>query len=353
MGYGGGEADPKRAITGNMTALIKYERLEAIGLWRENGDAQRREVIVSFGAASLVLSDKNDMPLAHWSLAAVRVVGKSGEHVIFAPDKDADETVEIDDPLMVEAIGKVRDRLTKRQSHPGRLRWVLGAVLVPAVIGFLWFGLPVLAAQYATRVTPAAKQEQIGAALMAQTNRLTGQPCDGGLARGALGRFQDWLVGDEYRIYVVDLGARFSTHLPGNRILINRILLEEYAGPEVAAGFVLMEKALATENPPLPELFSQLGTGATLGFLANGALDPEKLAEYAEGHLSAPMRRPSDQGLLALFAGAKLTSAPFAYALDSTLDSTRVLVEGDPVKQGYRPRLSDGDWIALQTICSG
>ena len=35
-----------------MTALRKYARLEASGLWRSGADAQRRDVIVSIGDAS-------------------------------------------------------------------------------------------------------------------------------------------------------------------------------------------------------------------------------------------------------------------------------------------------------------
>ncbi|HEX9857058.1 MAG TPA: hypothetical protein VGA75_01800, partial [Paracoccaceae bacterium] len=55
-----------------MTALKKYQKLESPGLWRDTPDAQRREVVVNFGEASLVLSDpRNDSALSHWSLPAV------------------------------------------------------------------------------------------------------------------------------------------------------------------------------------------------------------------------------------------------------------------------------------------
>ena len=54
-----------------MTALKKYARLEATALWRAGPDVQRREVIVSIGDATLVISDLKDQALTHWSLAAV------------------------------------------------------------------------------------------------------------------------------------------------------------------------------------------------------------------------------------------------------------------------------------------
>ena len=55
-----------------MTALNQYQRLEAAGIWRETPQAQARDVIVSFGDATLVLTDpRSEVPLAHWSLPAV------------------------------------------------------------------------------------------------------------------------------------------------------------------------------------------------------------------------------------------------------------------------------------------
>jgi len=335
-----------------MTALKQYERLEAIGLWRESAEAQRREVVVSFGAASLVLSDQNDMPLAHWSLAAVRVVNNGALPVIFAPDADADETLEIDDPLMVEAIAKVRESLSTQARNPGRLRWLITAMILAVVVGFSVWGLPSMSAQYATRVMPAAQQQQIGQALLAEVSRMTGQPCNDALGVKSLDKLRDWLLGEGYHLYVVDMGARFSVHLPGKVILLNRVLVEEYAGPEVAAGFVLMELAHAREHLDMEQMFSHLGSLATLGFLVNGTISKQGLAEYVKARLSGPINRPQDKTLLALFAKAGLTSSPFAHALDNTLKTTRGLVDNDPVKVDYQPRLEDGDWIALQGICS-
>lgn len=53
-----------------MTALAKYLRLEATGLWRESRDASPREVVVAFGNATLTLKDLADAPLGHRALAA-------------------------------------------------------------------------------------------------------------------------------------------------------------------------------------------------------------------------------------------------------------------------------------------
>ena len=63
----------KAAEKAHMTALKGYERLECTGLWRSGPAIQRREVVVSCGQATLILTDMQNRPLAHWSLAAVDV----------------------------------------------------------------------------------------------------------------------------------------------------------------------------------------------------------------------------------------------------------------------------------------
>ena len=59
-----------------MTALDRYVRLEAVGLWREAPDAPPREVVVSFGKTTLLLTDLDERPLGHWALAGVSVLGQ-------------------------------------------------------------------------------------------------------------------------------------------------------------------------------------------------------------------------------------------------------------------------------------
>lgn len=54
-----------------MTALDKYVRLESGGLWRADANAQRRDVGISFGDATLVIADTAGRPVAHWSLPAI------------------------------------------------------------------------------------------------------------------------------------------------------------------------------------------------------------------------------------------------------------------------------------------
>ena len=54
-----------------MTVLAKYQRLEAEGIWRADPEAQRQDVIVAIGEATLTISAANGTALAHWSLPAI------------------------------------------------------------------------------------------------------------------------------------------------------------------------------------------------------------------------------------------------------------------------------------------
>ena len=333
------------------TALRQYQRLESLGLWKESEDQQRREVVVSFGAASLVLSDANGKPLTHWSLAAVRTLRAGVLPALYAPDTDSSEVLEIEDEAMVEAIARIRARIRKSGPHPGRLRWLVAGAMAAVIAILLFVWLPRVSADYAARVMPAAKSEEIGEDLLAEATRLSGQPCLASEATDALHRFERWLLPPGGKVHVVDLGARFSSHLPDGQILLNRLLFEEYAGPEVAAGFVLMEHALMQQNNPMRGLFHHIGTRATLSFLANGNLPENALAAYARERLTAPMELPSAALLVPQFARTDLTVGPFAHALDPTGAATAELIAADPIAQGYAPGIDDADWITLQSIC--
>src|SRR5690606_10694329 len=88
-----------------MTALTKYQKLECTGLWRDAPDAQRREVVVNFGEASLTMSDpRSELALSHWSLPAVERMNPGEMPALYAPGPEADETLELDDPDMIAAL---------------------------------------------------------------------------------------------------------------------------------------------------------------------------------------------------------------------------------------------------------
>lgn len=336
-----------------MTALKQYQRLESLGVWRERPDAQRRDVIVKFGDASLVMSDRNERALAHWSLAAVTRTNPGQMPAIFTPDAEATETLEIDDTTMIEAIEKVRQLINRRRPQPGRLRSGLLATALAAVAAILVFWMPEALIRHTVAAVPNATRDAIGRTLLTDIGRIAGQPCRTDRGALALSHMAERLLGAEgWRIVVLPGGVRTAALLPGRIILVNRALVEDFETPEVVAGFVLREAARRERTDPLDALLREAGSLTALRLLTTGAVPRDVLSDYAERTLATPPPAPAIGDVLARFTAARVPSTPYAYAIDISGEATLPLIEADPMRGTIaEPVLTDADWVSLQGIC--
>ncbi len=338
-----------------MTALRQFEKLEASGLWRETDASKRREVFVSFGNTSLVIRDKTDAPLAHWSLPAVVRLNPGLSPALYAPHSEASETLEIEDATMTGAIETVLGAIARKRPHPGRLRlWIfLGILAIIAALGRFW--LPDALQRHTLRVVPPETRVEIGGLLLDEITRLTGRQCSTRAGNRALTRLEARLLSNPNgRIRILPDGIAKSISLPGGLILLNRKLVEDNEQPEVAAGYVLVETLRARADNPLAALLRHAGGLASFRLLTTGHLDPATLKDYASHLLTVPGILPADEVLLAGFAKAGFASTGLAYDIDSTGETTLPLIEADPFRnRSYPPLLSDADWVSLQGICGG
>ncbi len=362
-----------------MTALDRYQRLESTGLWQPPpesaapltgeapsphgqtgtpGKPQRREVIVSFGKATLVLSDKGGRALTHWSLAAIDRLNPGLAPALFSPDGGSSETLEIDDPDMIDAIEKVRAAIRRRHPHPGRLRRMLlwGALAVVLALAVFW--LPDALIRKTASIVPPAKRAEIGQALLDDIARIAGTPCTSPFGNSALAALSRRLAlpGEPLpRIVVVPDGVATSAHLPGGIILLNRALIEEHETPDVPAGFVIAEQLRMQARDPLLELLDTVGLRPTLRLLTTGDLDDATLAGYVESLLTRPQAPVAPLRLLDRFARLGVRITPYAFALDITGETTLGLIEADPFRSRPPdvPVLDDDTWVSLQGICGG
>lgn len=341
-----------RAVS-KMTALSKYDRLEATGLWRINPSEQRREVVVSIGDATLIISDINDTALTHWSLAAVEKAIFSDEVAIFFPDGDPEETLELafSEKEMIEAIDILRQAVLRTRPHPGRVRW-LGAGLtlfMITVLTFLW--LPGALVDHALRVVPAVKEAEIGKALLKRIERVSGPSCWTSAGSSGLRALAERTSVDS--VVVLPGGVREALALPGGTILINRSLIEEFDEPDVAAGYLLAEKVRNSLSPPLRQLLESAGIRVTAKLLTTGQIPEWALDAFAEAQLASPtILLPADI-LLPIFADANISSTPFALTQKNSDDKTKKLIKYDPI--GASPTamiMRDADWLQLQVICA-
>lgn len=337
-----------------MTALPQYDRLEAPGIWRETPEAQRREVIVSFGDATLVIADdRSARALAHWSLPALVRRNPGARPAIYAPSYEPGEELEIADDTLIDAIEKVRAAIEARRPHPGRLRrisrLVAGAVVVLGAV--LW--LPGALVDQAARVVPAAKRAEIGRRVLDDLARTTGVPCHSAAGDKALAALAARLHGTS-EIVVVPHALDWARVLPGGVVALGQNTLTGPDTPEVAAGAVIAAQLAQGGEAPVHALLKWAGMGAALRLLTTGDLPADTVRGYGAVLLAEAPPEPDTEALLMAFQGAGVSSTPYAYARDPSGESVLGLIEADPFKGAPAPRpvLEDAEWLALKDICS-
>lgn len=311
-----------------MTVLSKYQRLECPGIWHPAADAQRQDVSVSLGKASLIIMDANDTALAHWSLPAVERTNPGVRPALYRPGADADELLELDDDTMIDAIRTVGRALGRARARPGRVRRaVLGlSLLALAGLGVWW--LPDALTRHTASLMPAGLRGEIGQRLLREIEPYAGRPCTGRAGLAALSALNDRILpGEGWSIVVLPGGPAASAHLPGRMILLRRDTLEEARDPAALADVVLLEAARLRAHDPMQDMMAEAGLGATFALLTRGAVSAETLRAHAGRVLVGdPVTLPA--GTLA------------AERARAGLDGT------DPV-------LNDPAWLRLQGICEG
>lgn len=338
------------------TALKKYQRLESTGLWRAEPGGQRREVVVRMGEATLMLNDpRSEAVLSHWSLPAVRRLNPGERPALYAPGEEAWEELEIDDNEMIAALKTVAQAVRAARPRPGRLRGVLIGGATAAILGFALLVLPRVLVSHTASVVPAAKRAEIGQAALDDVIRLTGAPCDGELGLPALALLAERVFGPEDTpiLYVLPEGLTRPAHLPGGLILLPKSLIQTDS-PEALAGAALAEGVAAQQADPMRAVLDHAGLRASFDLLTSGALPEGALQGYGEAVLHRQPADLPDATLIAAFAAAQVPVKPWAQWRDPSGASTAALIQGDPYKGLIpTPLMSDDDWIALQSVCSG
>ncbi len=338
-----------------MTALKKYQRLDTEGVWRENAQAQRRDVIVCFGEASLIIKDKTDTALAHWSLPAIHRANPGKRPALFLPAPDADEELELSDPEIINAIEKIRRTIEKSRPQAGRLRLYVITALAALIAVLAVFWLPQALVRNTVAVLPESTRLAIGTSLLGHMTRLTGDTCRKPLGAAALNRLTRRAVSTRLRkAYIVPgLGTRDTLVLPGRLLLMDATLVEDHDSADVAAGYMLKALADRRNADPMTDLLQRAGSRVTFHLLTTGEMQDDALRAYAEALMTGTEPALDQDAMLPMFEGAKIAASPFAYAVDITGEETLPMIEADPYRGQDAPRLlSDGDWISLQEICA-
>jgi hypothetical protein len=323
-----------------MIALEGHARLEAVGLWCEAPGASPREVIVSLGRSTLVLTDLAEQPLGHWALAGVSVAGAADGRTVYS--MGGEETLAIRDRDMVAAIAALSraDTLPPRPGPPvrRRRRLPLAALVTLGLLALLgWFG-PGLVRDQAVRMMPPERAAEFGDRMLIALVDAHGGTCDDPAGQRALGKIAARLApGAPPRVRVLNLGAAPLAALPGGTLLVARSVVASADAPEALAGWI----AVGLGRDPAAQLMHAAGPAAALGYVFTGRFADPALARAAAA-APAPPAAEEVPPAMARLAAAGVDARPFAAALGIT---------GMTAPAAAEPLLAEADWAALRAIC--
>lgn len=327
-----------------MTALKDIEKIEAPGIWRADEAAQRRDVYVSLGDNTIIITDPTGTALAHWSLPAVHRVNPGHEPARYSPALGDNEELEVDDALLIEVIERVRSAIEAAQPHPGRVRSFAIAVLILTVAVSLTFWVPTALKAHALRALPPQQQDALGAALLSEITRYTGRVCSNQTAMRALDKVAARLFPNtSTELKVVPESTQPIIALPGQIFVISNTLLTAHDEPEILAGHLMSASLLAQKKPPLETYLDAASVTETIRLLTLSAPSARTLTAYAEQTLTAQSSVARSEDLIGAFELLRLDLTPFARS------------RGEAIPQATSPvvsLLSDTEWVALQAICS-
>ena len=339
-----------------MTALAQYQRLEALGTWRPAPGARRRDVVISFGDATLVLSDpRSEMPLSHWSLPAVTRRNPGRLPAIYGPDAGStDEELEVADADMIGAIEQVHAAIAAARPRPGRFRGTLTLLFVVGLAALAIWWLPGAARLHAARIAAPAQRAEIGRMVLADLVRSTGTPCRRPAGDVVAERLAQRVLPPGGRIVILPDRLTGAVALPGGLIVLGRDLLRPDAGgQDVAIGHILAADVAGDHTDPLVQVLQYAGVRAAVELLTTGLLPGTAVTGYGDDLLSTRNGPAPEDALLDRFAAAGLSSEPYARDMDPSGEATLALIEADPyrVRLPEHPVLSAEEWSALTAIC--
>jgi hypothetical protein len=346
-----------------MTALDKYRKLEGPGLWAASEQDQRREVVVGFGDATLIISDSRSMVvLSHWSLPAVERINPGKRPALYRPEGGGGEVLELDDDWLIDALKVVQGALKPPRGIVARMRRpILAALGVLGVIATSIM-LPPALRDHTAAVVPMAKRVELGEAVRLELMQHGARTCNSIYGAPALASLQRRLFQTPAQL-VVMRGLPQDTpriqHVLGRIFILDARLLEEATSAEALGGALLLAAQRAAQDDPLRPLLRYAGILATFRLLTSAELPASAIAGYGRALLRAPLPVPEIEPLLERFARAELSTRPLVdnpFALDPSLPQIADgLRNADPL-QGEPPTpalLTDGQWVSLLNICDG
>ena len=330
--------------------LADFQLLECLGIWHQLPNDPGMEVVVKIDASALTLISKGNQVIVQWSCDAIRRRRQRGLPAIYSPDSEFAETLEVSDLTAISVLDDIIASFDEQLARSGlSLRGVAVFVAVLALIVVPAVALFDRIAPHVAGLVSYRQQSEIGERVFAALADERGGECRSGKGMQSISVLERRIFPDErYRLRVVSDQAVRSLMLPGSIIVVGASVLEEFDGPEVVAGYALLELAAAGKSGPFDRFLSHAGIGvATYPALERG-IDDRAMIDYAR---SLPAENPAlvdDARRLEEFARAGFSSVPFG-----RVAGRAGLVADEPGGGLHEPLMTDSQWLWLRDICRG
>lgn len=362
-----------------MTALDRFETLEASAVYREGPNADPIDVVVSFGGRSLMIVDLQDQAIAHWPLATLRGgdAGNASELAV-RPDDEASDIVRMVDPEMIAAlreicpqIGNRVDEVTPKVRRP--FAWIM---IVLLCVLTMWSAvlevdrrLPHLIPtkqRVALSDTLLDRLSLIDVGGISLSVRLCTEPAANAALQALIVRLSlDQTLESAVRLAVIDVPGASALVLPAGDILLSAGVIRNAASPEDVAAMIAHLGSHAIARDPERQIVDSWGRWLSLQVAFDGLIDDDAidaaLAAVLNDTGDLPGEAPATtEGQARLVAADLPADGPFRFAAQTgpipSMNVHHVLSHDQsgaaPSFAGaFDPALTDGDWLALQNIC--
>lgn len=324
-----------------MTALAQYIRLEASGRWREKEGDPWRDVLVSFGDATLVLSDFQERAFAHWALAALVREDRGDGLVRYRPAERSRDVLELNDAEMIDAITQVSRQAEGKAEIDKPLKNIRKKALL--LLSICLVSALVWLAPSALRKRAVALIPEERAILMERemVSRLSPQRCESAAGAQALSQLRRW-AGIKGEVVVLEDMASPVARFPGGGLALSSAQLSgKDTDAATAASWLLLADRAGREGSGLSALFEDKPLYSVVNFLLYGKVEERDIA-WLSGHLDhTPLLHSPALGQMPDLLAEKGVHAP------GFLDAVRLPV----APATAAPVLDDQSWVALQAMC--
>ncbi len=264
---------------------------------------------------------------------------------MFSVDEESPETLEINNPEMIDALERVMKAVRKGSRRSGGLRLAVTTAVVGGLCLLVALWLPGALARYASGIVPEATRASLGARLIGHVETLTGAACQADPGGAALQTLERRIFPQqEAQLSVVPSALSGARKLPGGFVLLSHRLVEDYETPSVAAAYALEQTVKTTAEDSVVDLLTNAGPVAVMRLLTTGDLPDAALRKHAEVLVGKPLEAVDIAAVAPRLAEAGLSVVELAEAVQG--EAPAMAATAAP------PALSDGEWIALQAICT-